>query len=245
MNKKNTLAMIFAIVSISQGLGQAGEEHKSWKFDISPYAWLAGKRGEVTFMDQSGTVDYGFDNVFRDQRVGVALHTEATNGEWVILADLNYITTVKDDPVDGTGSVAELAINQLTFELAGGPILVNFQDWLLLDAFAGLRYYNFDNRLEIEDQSPLDKTIHATDPIIGIRFRTVDEKWINSARIDIGGLGIGSDITWKFNFLVGHRLGKLSSFYLGAQAYYVDYEENDFEIFLLTAGIITGINLHF
>ena len=80
---------------------------------------------------------------------------------------------------------------------------------------------------------------------MGVRFKTVTEKWINSARIDAGGLGIGSDISWKANIFVGYRFSELFSVLLGLQCYGIDYKKDDFRLKFNYAGIATGVNFTF
>jgi hypothetical protein len=118
-------------------------------------------------------------------------------------------------------------------------------NWLLIDALAGLRYFEIDNFVNDGQQLNLDKTINVTDPFVGIRFRTVSDQWINGARIDVGGFGIGSKISWKANLLVGYQFSELLSVSAGYQAYGIDYEKDSFGLNLISSGFATGLNFNF
>ncbi|MCZ6519887.1 MAG: hypothetical protein O6848_00145, partial [Bacteroidetes bacterium] len=139
----------------------------------------------------------------------------------------------------------ELEMKQLITELAGGYNLINSQDWFFIDGIAGWRYFGITNKLDIAGQNVLDKTINVNDPFIGVRFRAVSKKWVNSIRFDVGGFGIGSEVSWKANILIGYRFSELISTYLGVQGYGVDYEKDNFGMDLVLSGLITGLNFHF
>ena len=89
----------------------------------------------------------------------------------------------------------------------------------------------------------MDKSLDFIDPFVGIRFKNLNGKWINSARIDIG---LGSQTTWKLNLLIGYQFSDLFSLYLGYQGYDVNYEGDDYFVYdVYTGGLITGFNFHF
>ena len=116
---------------------------------------------------------------------------------------------------------------------------------VFIDGFVGWRYFGITNKLDVAGQNVLDKTINVNDPFIGVRFRTVSEKWLNSLRFDVGGFGIGSEVSWKANLLIGYQFSELFSLYLGAQGYGIDYEKDNFGLDVVIGGIITGFNFHF
>jgi hypothetical protein len=221
------------------------DEKTHWEFDVTPYVWFANLSADISFLEQSVNVTAEFKDVLKNLKMGVLLHAEAKKGNWFIMGDLVYLKISKDGSIDALSLDTRLEIKQTVAELGVGYNLINSQDWLLIDGFAGLRYFAVINKIEVGSQDLLDKTINTTDPIFGVRFRTVSDKWINSARIDVGGFGMGSEISWKANLIIGYKFSDLFSLYLGFQGYGIDYEKDDFGLDITTAGIATGFNFHF
>ena len=218
----------------------------SWEFDVTPYAWFAGLNADISFLEQTVPVSAEFKDVLDNLSIGALMHAEVKKGQWFIMGDIVYMKITKDGNIDALNIDAKLEIEQTVAELAVGYNLIKLQDgWLFIDGFAGMRYFGIDNNIKVGSQELLDKTINTNDPFLGVRFRTVSDKWVNSARIDVGGFGIGSEISWKFNLFTGYKFSKLFSLYFGVQAYGIDYEKNDFKLNLNSAGLATGLNFHF
>lgn len=215
-----------------------------WEINISPYAWFTGQRAEISYTDEFILIDNRFENVLKDIKPGAQLHVELKHGKWFLQGDLLYFETRKEGWAEQLEKKAQLRSEQLVGEILGGYNLLNMENWLFLDALAGIRYFELKSAIEIESSAVLDETINATDPVVGLRVRTETEKWINSIRIDIGGFGIGSEISWKTNLWVGYKFTKVTSVFLGLQAYNINYEKENLDLYLFTTGVVCGVNFH-
>jgi hypothetical protein len=249
MKKIIVLIVLYCISSVAYSQNDSNKEEKSisvWKFDVAPYVWLAGSSGTISFVDQSANVDAKFKDVLKNLKFGMFMHLEAQKGKWIVFGDLLYIAVEKSGNVEITNTNTNIELKQTLAEIGSGYNLVTtLDDWLFIDAIAGLRYFEIDNLINVGQQQILNRTINVTDPFVGIRFRTVSDKWINGARIDVGGFGIGSNISWKANLLVCYQFSELLSVSLGYQAYSIDYEKDNFGLDLISSGFATGINFHF
>lgn len=248
MKKAFVLILLCCIsyVSYSQNDSEINDKANStWELDLTPYIWMANLSADISFLDQSVPVKAEFKDVLKNLKMGALLHAEAKKGDWFIMGDLVYMKIAKDGSIDALSLDTRLEIKQTVAELAAGYNLVNSQDWLYIDGIAGFRYFSIVNNIDVGSQGLLDKTINTTDPFVGIRFRTVSDKWINSARVDVGGFGIGSEISWKANIIIGYMFSDLFSLYFGFQGYGIDYEKDDFGLDLTSAGFATGFNFHF
>ena len=247
--KKIALLLISVVIpSLVFGQGDPTDtetKESTWEFVLTPYIWFAGINADISFLHLTVPVEAKFKDVLENLKFGVLLHAEARKGRWIVMTDLSYLKVRKDGRIEILAVDTELEMKQLITELAGGYILINSQDWLFIDGFAGWRYLGITPNLDIAGQNVLDKTINVNDPFIGVRFRAVSEKWLNSLRFDVGGFGIGSEVSWKANLLIGYQFSELFSLYLGAQGYGVDYEKDAFGLDLVTGGLITGFNFHF
>jgi hypothetical protein len=248
MKKIVFLLVIMSIPNLVFGQGDPTDpqtKESTWEFDITPYLWYAGLSADISFLDQTIPVEAKFKDVLNNLKFGFLLHAEAKKDKWFIMSDLVYLKLKKDGRIEAASVDTELEIKQLITELAGGYNLINAQDWLFIDGFAGWRYFGITNKLDIAGQNVLDKTTNVNDPFIGLRFRAVFEKWVNSFRFDVGGFGIGSEVSWKANILIGYQFSELFSLYLGAQGYGVDFEQDNLQLDVVTGGFITGFNFHF
>jgi hypothetical protein len=247
MKRIIVIIVLYCISSVAYSQNDSIKDEKTisaWNFDVAPYVWLAGSSGTISFLDQSANVDAKFKDILKNLKFGMFMHLEAKKGKWIVFGDLLYIEVEKAGNIEITNNNIEL--KQTLAEIGSGyNLITTLDDWLFIDALAGLRYFEIDNIINVGQQQILDRTINVTDPFVGIRFRTVSDKWINGARIDLGGFGIGSNISWKANLLVGYQFSELLSVSLGYQAYGIDYEKDKFGLDLISSGFATGINFHF
>lgn len=87
---------------------------------------------------------------------------------------------------------------------------------------------------------------HWFDPIIGVRSQwNFSEKWFLAAKGDIGGFGVGADLTWSLQATVGYQFTERVSAELGYRQMFTDYSDGGFTNDVTQAGLYTGLNLRF
>lgn len=248
---KNIVIILLLVCFNSVSFGQNTSDNvpvneSNWEFDVAPYIWFSSIKGNVGFLNQTVPVEAEFKDILDQLSFGILVHGEAQKGSWTIMTDLVYLKIKEEGNLINGLVRTEVEIDQTILELGAGYTFVNITDFLTLDALFGLRYFGLKPGLTVAQQNDLTKNLDFIDPYLGIRFRTVNEKWINSARFDVGGFGIGSKISWKLNLLIGYQFSDLFSLHLGYQGYDVDYEDdNSFTYDMYTGGIITGFNFNF
>ena len=220
-------------------------QKNEWEFNVTPYIWFSGLSADISFLNQSIPVEASFSDVVKNLKMAGLLHAEAKNGRWIIITDLVYMKLDKGGRIDLLNLDTSLKLKQFIADLDVGYNLLNVDDWLFLDVYGGLRYFETISQLDVGAQTFLDRTINVNDPVLGVRFKTITEKWINGAQIDAGGFGIGSEISWKGNIYAGYRFSKTFSMLLGFQGYGIDYEKDSFGLDLVVAGFATGFNFNF
>lgn len=87
----------------------------------------------------------------------------------------------------------------------------------------------------------LDRTVARTDdwfdPYIGLRGRyNLSDKFYLTAKGDIGGFGVGSDLSWTAEAALGCQLSPRVSSEVGYRAYGVDYEKDGLLMDTITHG---------
>jgi hypothetical protein len=84
------------------------------------------------------------------------------------------------------------------------------------------------------------------DPYIGIRGRlNISSRFFAGARADVGGIGIGSDLTWQAFAGVGYKLTEHIDAELGWRHLVIDYEEDDFAVDATLSGVTIGMAFRF
>lgn len=252
---KIRLILIVLLSAQFTGFSQEPKEQASsvWQFDLAPYLLFSGVSGDVRSPMLRDGEEVEFSDTFGNLKTGFGVHAEGRKDRWSIITDLILIALGNDDQIAVLGDDfiasenAQLDVDQILFELAGGYNIVNAQDWLLIDVIAGIRYFDLSTRVSL-DTRPLEemnRSDSGIDPIFGIRFTTVSDQWINSARIDAGGFGAGSEVSWKANLLLGYRFGELFSVIGGLQGYGLDYRKDNFRLDIIQAGFVLGGNFRF
>ncbi|OUR94333.1 hypothetical protein A9Q87_01415 [Flavobacteriales bacterium 34_180_T64] len=244
--KKQLIFLALTLLSISV-LGQDNTQNEDqtptgWKFDIAPYIWTASLSADISFLNQSVPVEANFKDVLENLKMGFLMHAEARKDRFFIAGDIVYLKIGKDGTIDALSLNTDLTIKETVAELTGGYTLLESHNALYLDGFVGFRYFGIKTEINADSQNILDKSINATDPILGLRLRTDSNKWTNSLRADIGGFGIGSEFSWKTNLLFGYKFSDSFSLHAGFQAYGIDYEKDAFGLDMTSAGFLLGGN---
>ncbi len=223
-------------------------QENSWNFDLAPYFFMASLNGDISFLSQTLPVDARFSDLLKDLSFGAMFHGEANAGDWTIITDLIYIKLKKDGELLNGHITTKAELEEIIFELGGGYSFYRTENFKI-DAIAGARFFSLNTVLKATFQQDriLDKSINFVDPYIGVRYKTQYKKWKNSARIDIGGFGIGSEFSWKFNVVFGYDVSKTIALALGYQGFGVDYRKNknSFKYDIFTGGPLFGVNFHF
>ncbi|RYD24142.1 MAG: hypothetical protein EOP88_01450 [Verrucomicrobiaceae bacterium] len=84
------------------------------------------------------------------------------------------------------------------------------------------------------------------DPFIGVRTQwNFSGNWFLAAKGDIGGFGVGADLTWSAQATVGYEFTPQVSAELGYRHLFTDYSDGGFIDKVDQSGIFTGLNVRF
>lgn len=84
------------------------------------------------------------------------------------------------------------------------------------------------------------------DPILGVRAQwNFGDPWFLAAKSDIGGFGVGSDLTWSVQATLGYQFTDSVSAELGYRYLQTDYEDGAFTYDMAAHGVFTGLNIRF
>jgi hypothetical protein len=214
-------------------------ESDKWSLDVSLYGLAAGMSGEVGIGPVNADVDFGFDKVWDNLDFAMMGKVRVGYARWALNADVVYM----DLGASRNGVTVEMeqwmVEPSLSYTVCKG-----------FEALAGARY----NNLNAEIRGPLGRNPSGTqewwDPIVGANLSLpLGKKCSFTVRGDIGGFGVGSDLTWQAFPYFGWQFAQWGSLQAGYRWVYTDYETGSgasrFKYDILTSGPQIGFTFHF
>lgn len=210
-----------------------------WDWRLTPlYYWSVSMRGNQSADAGNPPVDtddydFKFEGAFSVNIEG------AYDNRWGFVADLIWIDISNTNKTRDS----KMEFGYLQAELDGFyrvPIGRQSIDWLV-----GLRYYDSDFELT---PAPIGGEKDWVDPIVGARWGwSISEQWSLAVRGDVGGFGIGSDLSWQVLAIADWQPWKHVSFTGGLRALGIDYragEGSDLFVYDITMwGPLVGVSV--
>ncbi len=216
-----------ALTTLVTPQAAAQSSSNEWQFAVAPYVWLAGIDGSMTIGGhEAGDGSVDFDNIIDSLDFAFMGHFDMRNEHWVISSDLIFMDLggsrdyTEGDDTEGTVSTG---FDATLFELVGGyrvsPAVTLLAGARLVDMGMSIRW---DGTLE---DRRIDASKSFVDPLVGVHvFAPLSEKWWFGFRGDVGGFGVGSELTWQAYADVGFRVSHLVSILTGYHALDMNYE---------------------
>ncbi|MGJ7456802.1 hypothetical protein ACR80S_12145 [Halomonas sp. MA07-2] len=239
-----TLSLGLATPSLAADVGATQE---AWRFQLTPYVWLAGLSGDVRPLAGAPTVSTSssFSDVLDDLESAFFLTGSARRDRWVLFGDLTWASLSHESALV-PGVVAEGKLRQRSLTAAAGYQVVSQQDHRL-DLLAGARAW----RIEAEVAVPalgLDasKTERWVDPILAARLRSAwTPEWTTIVHADIGGFGVGADNTWQLVATANYQVSDAFTLSAGYRHLAVDRDEAGTRIDVSMSGPLLGATWRF
>jgi hypothetical protein len=230
----------------------ASSQDSAWSLDVVPYLWVAGYEGSL------GVPGTGM-GAPPTQAESTASFTTHLSAAAMVTALLRY----RDVGVlfDGAwvqlkteGEVSASAAAELQTDIAYGTLALGYRlpplGELQTDVYAGARVWHISNQIEMQPGTEPGFTAESsrtwTDPLIGASLQyELSPHWYGTVLGDVGGFGVGSDITWSVFGGVGYRFTDWFSTTLGYRFLHVDYNHDDFALNGNVQGFLLGLSFHF
>lgn len=225
---------------------------KSWKWEVAPYIWMMGMDGSATVKGQKVDVKASFSDILEDLNFAFLGYVEAHRGPWSIYFDGSYLLVSQT----ATGPVATTDVDVTTYlvdfgasyEVASGPMGQGGR--VAFDVLGGGRYTYLKGKIKVRGLGSIEDSYNFIDPIVGLRLRAdFSPSWSFNFRGDIGGFGLGSELTYKVQALVGYRFNQMTALWLGYRYQYFDYKEGSgagaFRIKMGMHGPMLGLSFSF
>lgn len=265
MKTKNLKAVVLGMLSILISVNMLAQESKTdastkgkWTFLVEPYLMFPVMNGTVGLgnLPFDVPVDASTNDIFSNLKMGFMLNAEATNGQWAVGTDILYMSLAQDVEPGLLNKDGEITAKQLGWETYG---LYRVTPWLEL-GLGGLVNSvkaGFDiNREELigQDKEIVNYKRSGTetwfDPMIVARIKSPLEKtFIYQFRGEIGGFGIGSDLSWNIQAYLGYRFSNLFEMSGGYRYISLDYEtgsgQDRFKYDVDTSGPVVRFGFNF
>ena len=213
-----------AVVILVAPQTMAQSSSNAWQFAVAPYLWAAGMDGTLTIADNEADIDVPFSDIIENLDLAFMGHFDMRNDRWVLSSDLIFVDL--EDSEDLTEGTVTAGVDMTLLEVVGGyrisPAIALLAGARWVDMGASLGYTG-------EIVSPdADAGKSWIDPLVGVHvFTPLSERWWIGLRGDVGGFGVGSELTWQAYADVGYRASDLVSIILGYHALDMDYEDGD------------------
>jgi len=211
---------------------QSPASEKKWNFLTDVYLMFPYMDGETGIGESLILpVEANPGDIFSKLKMGAMLYLEAKTDKWAITSDLVYMK-LNQEVTPGTIVISgDVTAKQLIWEAAGLYRITSF-----LEAGVGGRLNYLEMGIDVRrngidlgtEEVTGEKSKTWYDPVVIARLTTdINDKWLFQFRGDIGGFGIGSDLTWQLHATAGYRFTKLFQISLGYRILSTDYRSGE------------------
>lgn len=255
MNKPLRVCVLILIIFSAFFLGpdnasaNDGAGGSEWDFSVTPYVWGSGLVGTVGAKGYKVHINLSFSDVLDQLNKSSMISFTGNKGKQFFIFDGMYLDISHSGATSKSDVFADIDVTTTRLQAAWGTNFLE-GDSFVLSGFAGIRYWDITNRLTLHTTSePLGtyKDSEAwLDPILGIRYeKSLTDKLSLLTMLDIGGLGVGSELTWGGMINIAWKYSERTYINLGYRYLYVDYENNGFIMDAYNDGIFAGITFRF
>jgi len=185
-------------------------DNNDWRYAITPYIWATSMSGTTSIGALTGQIDLSFSEILEQLEGALFLDAAVRYDRWAIFADLLYADLQSDVQV-GPGTLS----TNLKMTMAGLSVGYRFGPWegdklrTVIEPYAGFRYTDFEVNITPPLGAAAQRGMDFVDPIVGARVSMKIRENMDAAIIaDIGGFGVGSELTWQVAAVVGWAVGK-------------------------------------
>jgi hypothetical protein len=203
---------------------------KKWNFLTDVYLMFPYMDGETGKGDLlSVPVDASPGDIFSKLKMAAMLYLEAKTEKWAITSDLVYMNLNQEVTPGTVLHSGNVTAKEFIWEPAGFYRIVPF--W---EVGAGGRLTTLSTDIDVRRNVFPAGTEEVTangsktwfDPVIITRLSCdINDKWLFQFRGDVGGFGIGSDLTWQLQAYAGYKFGNVFQLTAGYRILSVDYDK--------------------
>ena len=232
---------LIGIVLLGTTASAATTQEEDWQLTLTPYMWAAGLSGTSTLGPIEADLDARFSDILDALKLGAMLDARLQKGRWALQSNLVWADLE-------TESSRRLTKTQVETEMWIVELDGHYRVAENLEVLAGLRYYD----LSVDADLTGAVTASASgdedwiDPIVGgVLSVSLTDRWSFITRGDIGGFGVGSDLSWQLWGGFDYRFGESNSLVFGWRHLDWDYDEDRFGLDAYMTGPFAGVRFRF
>lgn len=228
------LCLLMGLSGFNPVSAQTTTPENKWGFLIEPYIMFPNITGQIGLGNLPEVeLDANTGDIFGKLHMAAMLYLEAKNDKWAITSDFVFMNLQEDIRPGKLIRSGTATVKQSIWEVAG---LYRIYSFLEVGVGGRLNYLVTDIEAERnvlpEGSEELSghhsKTFY--DPILITRLSyNIDNKWLFQFRGDLGGFGIGSDLTWQLQGYAGYRFSNLFQLTAGYRILAIDYNKSAYE----------------
>jgi len=226
----------------------------AWQHTLFIYGMGAAIDGKTQLGPLEVDVDVSISDLFDALEMGGMAAYRADNGTWSYTLDATYMALGGSSKSEGGNILGKLDVDQMTLMGTVGRRLTPN-----LEVLASLAYFDLSTKLTLRTTNPFtgetttrkaSKDPSWVDPLVGLQFSTpLGERWRLGLRGDIGGFGVGSDLSWHALATLRWEATERVGVYFGYRVIAFDYEDGKdlkYERYDLTEqGPLVGFGIKF
>jgi hypothetical protein len=240
--------LVALVLAASPGPAEAQDAAQGWRHTMFIYGMGAAIDGDVQVGDIEIPVDVSISDMFDALEMGAMAAYRMENDTWSISGDVTFMA-LGGKASGPRGHVrGDVDIDQLTVMATLGRRVAPSTEVLFSLAYfdlstdVHLRAFNQSRRAGIDADW--------VDPSIGLRYETaLSDKWTFTARGDVGGFGVGSDLLVHGIMTFRRQQTERFGWFLGYRVIRFDYENGKGRNFqhydLVEQGPGAGISISF
>lgn len=219
-----------------------------WSGSATLYGWLPAVKGAQEGPDGSPIVDVTGPDVLEALQFAIMGAGEVRRGKLGFMFDGIYTDLDFDGEAKNVDVSGELNL-KLYFASGAASWRLYEQDGAIADVYGGIRAMGttLDFGLDIgEFSANREVTVSWVDPIIGLRGAyPLNDRFSVSGRADIGGFGVGSELTWQAYGGVNYAFTEDWYGTLGYRYMAIDYEADRLTLDIDLHGPLIGVTYQF
>lgn len=222
--KKFSRAMLVIALALPASTVLAAQGDDTWRHTVHVYGMGAAIKGDATIGSLTLPVEVSISDMFDALRMGGMAAYRVENGTWSFTTDVTYMDLGWDAETQAGRAGGKLRVDQLTAMATLGRRLGPHTE-----ALFSLAYFDVSTDIEVR---VLQQTLGASrsaswvDPLVGLQYSVpINDKWTYTLRGDVGGFGVGSDLTWHMATTLRRQVNDRFTWYVGYRVIAYDYRE--------------------
>lgn len=214
-------AVVAAMMGASPALAQ--DSPGEWRQTIFLYGMGVAIDGDAQIGPVEVPIDLSISDVFSALKFGAMAAYRIENGTWSFSGDVTYMNLGWSETTEQGRARARFDADQMTvMATVGRRVAPNFE------ALFSLAYFDLSSELGVrvlEQQVTASRDADWIDPLVGLAYQApLGGNWSLNLRGDVGGFGVGSDLTLHGFAKFVRRNSEAFSWYFGYRYIGYDYE---------------------